>query len=137
MTPTLSLEVGPSLKNQDKRSLSVSISPVQKLSESHLIHRTQALKLPPPGLALALSSLLVLFSDAARALWLPLLLRLGHLCLPHPPVILLPVLTRSLPSAAPTSLTQAHQDARILGWSSCVSAARLLSPVALGPWPQF
>lgn len=52
MTPTLSLEVGPSLKNQDKRSLSVSISPVQKLSESHLIHRTQALKLPPPGLAL-------------------------------------------------------------------------------------
>lgn len=53
MTPTLSLELGPSLKDQDKRSLSVSISPVQKLSnESHLIHRTQALKLPPPGLAL-------------------------------------------------------------------------------------
>lgn len=100
---------------------------------------------PPPGLALALSSLLVLFSDAARALWLPLLLHLGHLCLPHPPVMLLTVLTRSLPSAAPTSLTQAHQEARILGWSSCMSgqarprpsAARLLSPVALGPWPQF
>ena len=53
MTPTLTLELGPSLKDQDKRLLSLPISPVQKLSnESHLVHRTQALKLPPPGLAL-------------------------------------------------------------------------------------
>lgn len=50
MTPTLTLELGPSLKDQDKRSLSLPISPVQKLSnESHLVHRTHALKLPPPA----------------------------------------------------------------------------------------
>ena len=42
MTPTLTLELGPSLKGQDKRSLSLSISPVQKPSKSHLVHRTQA-----------------------------------------------------------------------------------------------